>query len=87
MKTQIRFISLVGWLVPVGLALIYFGRWIKEIVVPTLKGGDFDHLYDIHRVHYLQATQWLGCVAFVWVVLIVFWLAGKQSRFSAENKS
>jgi len=56
MKTRIRFISLAGWLVPVALALIYFARWIREIVVPTLKGGDFNHLYEVHRVSYLHAT-------------------------------
>ena len=28
------------------LALIFFGRWITEIVVPTLKGGNFDQLDD-----------------------------------------
>jgi hypothetical protein len=82
MKTRIHFISLTGWLVPVALVLIYFARWIKEIVLPTLKGGDFNRLYDIHGVPYLHVTQWLACVAFVWVALIVFWLAGKQSRVS-----
>ena len=81
MKTQIRFISFTGWLVPIALALVYFARWISEIVVPTLKGGNFNHLYDIHRVSYLHTTIWLVCSAFVWVALVVFWFARKHSRF------
>jgi hypothetical protein len=36
MKKQIQFFLLTGWLIPVGVALVYFGRWITEIVVPTL---------------------------------------------------
>ena len=80
MKTRLRFISLAGWLVPVALALVYFARWIKEIVVPTLKGGNFNHLYDIHRVSYLHATIWLVGIAFIWVALIAVWFARKHSR-------
>ena len=80
MKTRLRFISLTGWLVPVALALVYFARWIKEIVVPTLKGGNFNRLYDIHQVSYLHATIWLACIAFIWVALIATWFAKKYSN-------
>jgi hypothetical protein len=80
MKTRVRFISLTGWLVPVALALIFFARWINEIVVPTLKGGNFNHLYDIYRVSYLHATIWFVCIAFVWVALIAVWLAKPLSK-------
>lgn len=37
--------------------------------MPTLKGGNFDQLYDLHDVSYLHATMWFGGVAFVWVAL------------------
>jgi hypothetical protein len=80
MKTRLRFISLTGWLVPGALAMVYFGRWIKEIVVPTLKGGNFDHLYDIHQVSYLHVMQWSMCIAFSWVALIALWFAKKHSH-------
>src|SRR5262245_43051777 len=50
MKRQVQFFFLTGWLIPVGVVLVFFGRWITEIVVPTLKGGNFDQLYDLHRV-------------------------------------
>ena len=70
MKTHIRFISLTGWLAPVALALIYFARWSREIVVPTLKGRSFNHLYDIHRGSYLHMTIWLVGVSFIWIAII-----------------
>jgi hypothetical protein len=57
MKKLLQFITLTGWLLPTAVAAIYFGRWIKEIVIPTLKGGNFVQLYDLHRVRYLDTTH------------------------------
>jgi hypothetical protein len=71
MKRQIQFFFLTGWLVPVG-ALVFFGRWITEIVVPTLKGGNFDQLYDLHRVRYLDMTLACVVIAFAWITFAVF---------------
>src|SRR6185295_8510619 len=48
MKRQLHFFLLTGWLIPAGVALIFFGRWITEILIPTLKGGNFEQLYDLH---------------------------------------
>ena len=77
MKKQIHFFFLTGWLVPVGVALVFFGRWITEIVVPTLKGGNFDQLYDLHRVRYLDTTLACVMIAFTWVTFAVFrWASG-----------
>ncbi|HKE60778.1 MAG TPA: hypothetical protein VKB46_28930 [Pyrinomonadaceae bacterium] len=72
MKKQIHFFLLTGWLIPIGVALIYFGRWITEIVVPTLKGGNFDQLYDLHQVRYLDTTSTCLAIAFAWVAIGVF---------------
>lgn len=79
MKTPIRFFSLTGWLVPTAIAGIYFSRWIREIVIPTLKGGNFDRLYDSHNVPYLHATMWAILLAFAWVATIALWFARRQS--------
>jgi hypothetical protein len=79
MKTPIRFFSLTGWLIPIAVAGIYFSRWITEIVIPTLKGGDFDRLYDSYNVPYLHATMWAILLAFAWVATIALWFAKKQS--------
>jgi len=77
MKRQIHFFSLTGWLIPVGIALVYFGRWLTGIVVPTLKGGNFDQLYDLHRVRYLDTTLACVAVAFTWVAIAVIrWARG-----------
>ena len=80
MKKQIRFLLLTGWLIPTGAALVFFGRWITEIVVPTLKGGNFDQLYDLHRVRYLDTT--LACVmmSFIWVAIAVIRWARRQAN-------
>jgi hypothetical protein len=79
MQTPIRFFSLTGWLIPTATAGIYFSRWITEIVIPTLKGGDFDRLYDSYNVAYLHATLWSILIAFGWVAAIALWFAKKQS--------
>ena len=72
MKKQIQFLILTGWLIPVGVALVFFGRWITEIVVPTLKGGNFDQLYDLHQVRYLDTTLACTVIAFGWATVAVF---------------
>ena len=69
---------LTGWLIPVGVALVFFGRWITEIVVPTLKGGSFDQLYDLHRVRYLDITLACTLIAFAWATVAVFQWARKH---------
>jgi len=71
MKKQFEFLFLTGWLIPAGVALVFFGRWITEIVVPTLKGGSFDQLYDLHRVRYLDTTLACTVIAFAWVSIAV----------------
>ena len=82
MKKQIQFLMLTGWLVPASGALLFFGRWITEIVVPTLKGGNFDQLYDLHQVRYLDTTLACAIIALVWVTVVVFRYARKQIHCS-----
>lgn len=78
MKRNIQLFLLTGWLLPVAIALTFFGRWITEIVIPTLKGGSFDQLYEFHQVRYLNTS--LGCtvIAFAWVALVMFKWAKRQ---------
>jgi hypothetical protein len=83
MKKQIHFFFLTGWLIPVAVALLFFGRWITEIVVPTLKGGNFNQLYDLHRVRYLDTTLACLVVAFLWLTFAVFRWARKQAVITA----
>jgi len=80
MKRQIHFFFLTGWLIPAGIALVFFGRWITEIVIPTLKGGSFDQLYDLHGVRYLDTTMVCAAIAFGWVAIMVLRWARKLSN-------
>lgn len=79
MKKQIRILFLIGWLIPVGTSLVYFGRWITEIVVPTLKGGDFVQLYELHRVRYLDTMLVCSVIAFAWVAIVALHLARQKT--------
>jgi hypothetical protein len=79
MKKPLQFFLLTGWLIPVAIALVFFGRWIKEIVVPTLKGGNFEQLYDLHRVKYLDTTLAASVIAFVWAAFVVLRWARRQT--------
>jgi hypothetical protein len=87
MKKQIHILLLTGWLVPVGIALVFFGRWITEIVIPTLKGGSFDQLYDLHHVRYLDATLACTAIAFAWTGVVVLRLAWKYSEPGEKGKA
>jgi hypothetical protein len=78
MKKQIQYILLTGWLIPTGVALLFFGRWIREIVVPTLKGGSFNQLYDFHQVRYLDITLACTLIAFGWATVAVWQWAKRQ---------
>jgi hypothetical protein len=82
MKRQLNFLLLTGWLIPSGLALVFFGRWITEIVIPTLKGGNFDQLYDLHRVRYLDTVMFCVLIAFVWLAFAVLRWARRQARLA-----
>ena len=80
MKKHTHFFLLSGWLIPVGVALIFFGRWITDIVGSTLNGGNFDQLYDLHRVRYLDTTLACAVVAFAWVAIAVFRWARRHTN-------
>jgi hypothetical protein len=73
-----HFFFLTGWLLPAAVALVFFGRWITEIVIPTLKGGNFNRLYDLHRVKYLDTTLVCTVLAFAWAAMAVVSWARKR---------
>src|SRR5688572_21919500 len=80
MKRQLHFFLLTGWLIPFGIALVFFGMWIIDIVIPTLKGGNLDRLYDLHQIRYLDTTLASTVVAFAWVGIAVFRWARRQTK-------
>ena len=43
-----QFICKYAWLVAFALSSVFFGMWIVDILIPTLKGADFNQQYEIH---------------------------------------
>ncbi len=43
-----KFICKYAWLVAFALSSAFFGLWIIDILIPTLKGADFNNQYEIH---------------------------------------
>lgn len=57
-----RFIFKYSWLLAFGISSLVFGLWIVDILIPTLKGADFNQQYEIHgNFRYLD----IGGVSFV----------------------
>jgi transcriptional regulator with XRE-family HTH domain len=42
------FICKYAWLIAFTMSSVLFGAWIVDILIPTLKGADFNHQYEIH---------------------------------------
>jgi len=43
-----NFICKYAWLCAFALTSVFFGLWIVDILIPTLKGADFNHQYEIN---------------------------------------
>lgn len=43
-----NFICKYAWLFAFALSSIFFGLWIVDILIPTLKGADFNQQYELH---------------------------------------
>jgi hypothetical protein len=59
-----------GWLLPFLVCAMFLGAWLLEIVIPTLKGGDFNQLYDSHGIRYLDITLVSFVVGFAWLAYV-----------------
>lgn len=57
-----NFICKYAWLIAFAASSVFFGLWIVDILIPTLKGADFNQQYEIHgNFRYLD----FGGVSFV----------------------
>ena len=57
-----RFILKYSWLFAFGISSLLFGFWIVDILIPTLKGADFNLQYEMHgNFRYLD----FGGISFV----------------------
>ena len=70
-----------GWLLPSCVCALFFGAWLVDIVIPTLKGANFNQLYDLHGIRYLDITLVSFVVGFVWFAFVNI-KASLVARFS-----
>ncbi|WP_289118382.1 helix-turn-helix transcriptional regulator [uncultured Idiomarina sp.] len=42
------YICKYAWLVAFAFSSVFFGLWIVDILIPTLKGADFNQQYEMH---------------------------------------
>lgn len=47
-KLTLQFICKYAWLVAFAISSVFFGMWIVDILIPTLKGADFNQQYEMH---------------------------------------
>lgn len=43
-----HFICKYAWLIAFAVSSVFFGMWIVDILIPTLKGADFNQQYEMH---------------------------------------
>jgi len=62
------FISKFGWILFLSLSIILLGAWVIDIVIPTLKGADFNNQYEIHgNFRYLDFATMSFIIGFIWL--------------------
>ena len=63
-----EFITKYGWVLFLSISIILVGTWVIDIVIPTLKGADFNHQYEIHgNFRYLDFATASFFVGFLWL--------------------
>ena len=68
----VLFVTSVGWLVPVGLALYFLNEWANNDLIPKLTHSKT----IVHSFPYYSAGVSAMRIAFIWVSLVVFsWAA------------
>ena len=67
------FIFKYGWLAAFAISSLLFGAWMIDILIPTLKGADFNTQYEIHNnFRYLDLSGISFMVGFIWLGIYVF---------------
>ena len=78
MKHNWKIAVYAGWLLPLLLAVCFMGLWIVDIVVPTLKGGNFNALYEINNIRYLDISLGATIIGFTWLSYVVIRLVKER---------
>ncbi len=78
MKHNWKIAVYTGWLLPLFFAAFFIGLWIVDIVVPTLKGGNFNALYDLNNIRYLDISLGATIFGFTWLSYVVIHVAKER---------
>ncbi|NQZ23250.1 MAG: helix-turn-helix transcriptional regulator [Colwellia sp.] len=72
-QVTFNFICKHAWLVAFAVSSVFFGLWIVDILIPTLKGADFNNQYEIHgNFRYLDFGGISFFVGFIFLGFNVF---------------
>jgi hypothetical protein len=83
MRNKAKFAMLTGWMLPFVALAVLLSRWMIDILIPTLKGGNFDALYDRHNFRYLDTAALCAAIGFVWFAGVVLWWTKKYMSVNA----
>lgn len=80
------FIIKFGWMLFLSLSIILLGAWVIDIVIPTLKGADFNNQYEIHgNFRYLDFATFSFIIGFIWLGVNVIVDHFKKKRVSEAH--
>ncbi|WP_235423457.1 helix-turn-helix domain-containing protein [Pseudoalteromonas luteoviolacea] len=83
------FICKYAWLMAFAAASLFFGLWVIDILIPTLKGADFNQQYELHgNFRYLDFGGIAFVVGFALLGLNIFYDYMSQKRLlnGTDNK-
>lgn len=67
------FLIKYGWIAAFAISSVMFGLWIVDILIPTLKGANFDAQYELHgNFRYLDFGGISFVIGFVWLSINIF---------------
>ena len=81
-----NFICKYAWLVAFAISSVFFGLWVVDILIPTLKGADFNQQYELHgNFRYLDFGGISFFVGFLFLGINVFLESFNNKRLSRSS--
>ncbi|WDT87958.1 helix-turn-helix domain-containing protein [Alteromonas sp. 009811495] len=85
---SLGFIIKYAWLVAFALSSVFFGLWIVDILIPTLKGANFDQQYELHgNFRYLYFGGLSFFAGFLLLVFNVSWEHTSKKKLIGASRS
>ena len=84
-----HFIARFGWIAAFAVSSVMFGMWIVDILIPTLKGANFDAQYELHgNFRYLDFGGISFAIGFILLSINIFVdYINRKKQLSLENKT